>query len=419
MSRNAPPILKRPSPGIFAVIGPGIAVAATGVGAGDMIASTNAGVTFGTILLWTAVYGAVLKYVLTEGVARWQLATGTTLLEGWVERLGSWVQYVFLIYLILWSFIVGGGLLSACGLVGNAVFPSISVGAWGVMHSLLGAGLVLLGRYSVFEKVMKVFIGFMFVSFLFSAWALKPSFGNIISGITWPSLPSGSVTTVLSVLGGVGGSLTVLCYGYWIREAGREGAEWMKGIRIDVGTAYVLTGFFAVAVMILGAQIKPDAANGANIVLAMADRLEVALGPVGRWALYLGFWAAVITSVLGVWQGIPYLFADFMALVKRLSREQRTELVQPHSPYYRAFLLFLTFPPMLLLLFDRPVAIVLLYTVVGALFMPFLAATLLYMNSKEKWVGALKNGRLTNGLLILALLLFLYLSVTQIIRMMN
>ena len=79
----------------------------------------------------------------------------------------------------------------------------------------------------------------------------------------------------------------------------------------------------------------------------------------------------------------------------------------------------MNFPPMLLLLFDRPMAIVLLYTVVGALFMPFLAATLLYMNSKEEWVGALKNGRLTNGLLILALLLFLYLSITQIIRMMN
>lgn len=419
MSSPAKPGINRRILGIFAVMGPGIAVAATGVGAGDMIASTNAGATFGTIMLWTAVYGAILKYVLTEGVARWQLATGTTLLEGWVDRLGRWVQYVFLIYLILWSFIVGGGLLSACGLAGNAIFPSISVGAWGVLHSLGGAALVMLGRYSLFEKAMKVLIGLMFVSFLLSAYALSPSIPEIVSGITWPSVPLGSVPTVLSVLGGVGGSLTILCYGYWIREAGREGPKWMSGIRIDVGTAYLLTGFFGVAVMILGAQIKPDAAGGANIVLAMADRLELALGPIGRWALYLGFWAAVITSVLGVWQGIPYMFADFVALVKRMSPEERTALVQPHSRYYRAFLLFLTFPPMLLLLVERPVAIVLLYTIVGALFMPFLAATLLYMNSREKWVGSLKNGMVTNGLLILALALFLYLSVSQIYRMLG
>ena len=62
-------------------MGPGIAVAATGVGAGDMISATNAGAKFGTVLLWTIVYGALLKFALTEGIGRWQLATGSTLLR--------------------------------------------------------------------------------------------------------------------------------------------------------------------------------------------------------------------------------------------------------------------------------------------------------------------------------------------------
>ena len=48
--------------------------------------------------------GALLKFILNEGLARWQLATGTTLLEGWVERLGRWVQYYFLLSLLLLLF---------------------------------------------------------------------------------------------------------------------------------------------------------------------------------------------------------------------------------------------------------------------------------------------------------------------------
>ena len=403
--------------GIFALMGPGIAVAATGVGAGDLIAGTNAGARFGAVLLWTAVYGAILKYVLTEGVARWQLATGTTVLEGWVERLGRPVQYFFLLYLIFWSFLVGGGLLSACGLAGHAVFPTLSVNAWAVIHSLVGAALVLVGRYSMFERAMKVLIGLMFVAFLVSAYALRPSFSAIVSGIAIPSVPTDSVGSVMSVLGGVGGSLTILCYGYWIREAGRAGPGWIRGIRIDTGAAYILTGFFGVAVMVLGAQVRPESVGGAGIVLGMADRLEGVMGGFGRWMLYLGFWAAVFTSLLGVWQGVPYMFADFMALVKRLAPEDRAAMVRPQSPYYRAFLLFLTFPTMLLLAFGRPVAVVLAYTVVGALFMPFLAATLLYMNSKRAWVGDLRNGIMTNVLLVLALLLFAYLSVNQVMDM--
>ncbi|MDD9948269.1 MAG: Nramp family divalent metal transporter, partial [candidate division Zixibacteria bacterium] len=297
---------------MLALMGPGIAVAATGVGAGDMISATNAGANFGTVLLWALVWGAVLKFALNEGVGRWQLATGTTLLEGWVERLGRPVQYFFLLYLLIWSFLVGGGLLSASGIAGHTVFPGLSVAQWGIIHALAACVMVWAGRFGFFLTVMKVLVGLMFVSFLISAWALRPDLGDILRGIAFPSAPSGSVVAVLSVLGGVGGSLSVMCYGYWIREAGREGGEWLRGIRIDLGGAYILTGFFGIAVMILGAQIRPEAV-GIDIVLGMADRLELALGPFGRWSLYLGFWAAVITSVLGVWQGIPYLFADFMA----------------------------------------------------------------------------------------------------------
>ena len=79
----------------LAMLGPGLAIAATGVGAGDMVAATAAGARYGYAVVWAAAVGALLKFVLNEGVARWQLATGTTLLEGWVRRLGLWVQYYF------------------------------------------------------------------------------------------------------------------------------------------------------------------------------------------------------------------------------------------------------------------------------------------------------------------------------------
>ena len=65
---------------LLATIGPGILVAATGVGAGDLATATFTGTKLGTAILWAVVVGAVLKYVLNEGLTRWQLATGTTLI---------------------------------------------------------------------------------------------------------------------------------------------------------------------------------------------------------------------------------------------------------------------------------------------------------------------------------------------------
>src|SRR3712207_853070 len=65
------------------LIGPGLVVAATGVGAGDMVSSLTAGTQFGTVLIWAIILGALLKFALTEGLGRWYMASKTTVLEGW------------------------------------------------------------------------------------------------------------------------------------------------------------------------------------------------------------------------------------------------------------------------------------------------------------------------------------------------
>ena len=58
-------------------IGPGLLLAATGVGGGDLATGSFVGSLLGTVVLWAVVVGAFLKFVVTEGIARWQLATGT------------------------------------------------------------------------------------------------------------------------------------------------------------------------------------------------------------------------------------------------------------------------------------------------------------------------------------------------------
>lgn len=150
--------------------------------------------------------------------------------------------------------------------------------------------------------------------------------------------------------------------------------------------------------------------EGSKGVLEMAAILSDVLGPVGHWAFLIGFWGAVTTSMIGVWQGVPYLFCDFVGLVKRLPSDQHKAIVNTQSNWYRGYLFWLAVPPMLILLLGKPVWIIVIYSVVGALFMPFLAATLLYMNSRRDWVGEeFQNGWFTIISLVASLLLFGYL----------
>ena len=74
---------------------------------------------------------------------------------------------------------------------------------------------------------------------------------------------------------------------------------------------------------------------------------------------------------------------------------------------------------LVLLYFKSPLAIVVLYAITGAFFMPFLAAVLLVMNNRRAWVGSLRNGPLINALLVLSLGLFLYLFLTEAFEMLS
>ncbi len=394
-------------------IGPGLVIAATGLGAGDLVAASVAGAKYGTTILWAAVLGAIMKFAMNEGLARWQLATGSTLLEGWVQRLPRFVSIYFFIYLLLWTFVVAAALIAATGLAAHALFPGLSLETWGVLHSLLAAALVVIGRYRALEALMKVFMALMMVVVLVCAVLVAPDLSEIVRGLV-PSRPDGSLVFILGVIGGVGGSVTLLCYGYWIRERNWTTPDDLVRTRRDLAVAYILTGLFGIAIMIVSAGLHPETVTGPKMALAVASQLEAVVGPFGKWCFLVGFWAAVFSSMLGVWQGVPYLFADFVQ--QHTHPDETLRPIDTRSGAYRGYLVYIAIPPMIMLLFGKPVWLILTYAVAGAFFMPLLGALLLIMNNRRDWVHDLRNGPAMNLVLLVSVAVFALLLFDKIMQ---
>ena len=403
---------------LLALVSPGLLVAATGVGAGDLATAAFTGNRLGVVVLWAVLLGASLKLVMNEGLARWQLTTGETLLEGALRRLGRPGVVIFGLYFFLWSFFVGSALMSACGVAVHAiapVFADASTGkiVFGIASSLAGVALVLAGGFPLFEKVMGLCIGVMFVTVVVTAILLCDDWGAVARGLAIPRIPDAGgegLGWTVALMGGVGGTLTMLCYGYWIREKGRSGAGDLALCRIDLATAYLMTALFGLAMVVIGSTIEVEG-RGAGLVVSLADALAEPLGDVGRWAFLLGAFGAFFSSLLGVWQAVPYIFADYWRFVRRdpaCAAQAPLPEVDTCGRPYRAYLWVLAVVPMLGLLFSfREVQKV--YAVFGALFMPLLALTLLFLNGRSEWVGPrLRNGPAITALLTgtVALLLF-------------
>lgn len=396
----------------------GFVVAATGVGAGDLITASLAGSNIGVVLVWAALGGAFIKFVLAEGIARWQMATGTTVLEGWVLRLGRWIQWAFFVYFILWSYCVGGALINACGVAGVGLFPigdpQTSKIFWGIFHSLLGLVLVWFGGFKVFQYAMSFLTAIMFVAVLSTVFLISPDWAAIGKTFFHPGLPKGGTAWLLGVLGGIGGTVTLLSYSYWVREKNRSGRPGVKDCRLDLGVGYGLTAFFGASMVIIGSRVTIEG-QGATVALVLADQLARVLGPAGKWIFLWGFWGAVFSSLLGVWQGVPYLFTDFLHLRRGIILDESREKNITRTKEYRSYLLALAFIPIHLLWF-KVQQVQLVYAVMGALFMPLLALTLLFLNTNQAWVGKeFKNRWITNLLLVLILAFFLYIGIQEII----
>ncbi len=405
---------------LLAVVGPGLLVAATGVGAGDLATAAFTGHALGTAVLWAVVVGAGIKYVLNEGLARWQLATGETLLEGALTRLTGRLarplQAAFLVYFLTWSFLVASALMSACGATAHAIWP-LSASAstdkviYGLAHAVAGLLLVRFGGYRLFERVMSATIVVMFVTVVATAVRVAVDWRAVAADLLVPHLPPGSSAAgwTAALMGGVGGTVTVLCYGYWIREEGREGAGEVRLCRLDLGLAYAMTALFGLAMVIVGSTVEVSG-RGAGLIVALADRLEATLGPAGRWTFLAGAWGAVASSLLGVWQSVPYLFADLWGLLRAPSEEAGRPVAGGRRPVdtagapYRLFLYALATVPALGLIWSFT-AMQRLYALVGAAFMPILAVVLLALTGSGRFVGAQRN-RLATNLVLVAILLF-------------
>ncbi|MET9482663.1 Nramp family divalent metal transporter [Streptomyces sp. NPDC006638] len=406
-------------------IGPGIVVAATGVGAGDLVATLIAGSQFGYTLLWAAIIGCVVKISLAEAAGRWHLATGTTLFEGW-RSLGHWTTVYFAVYVVVWGFVYGATAMSSSALPLVALFPEgPGLKTWAVITGLVGLVFVWFNRYAVFEKVMTVLIGMKFLIVMYVAIRVAPRLGDAFAGLV-PVLPDGSLLYTLGLIGGVGGTITMAAYGYWVNAKGWTDARWMRVMRLDNRVAYITTGFFVVAMLIIGAELL----HSSQIALTSGDRglidlgtiLEDRFGAVTAKLFLVGFFATSFGALIGVWHGVSLMFADFVDRFVRerfgVDTEDMVDMVasgqRERSLMFRAYLLWLTFPPIGLLFLDEPFGLVVVYGVLGAFFMPFLALTLIWLLNSSRTPAQWRNGVLSNVMLAVAGLLFVVLCAKQV-----
>lgn len=383
------------------IIGPGLLVAATGVGAGDLATSALAGSNIGIAAVSAVVVGGLIKFILNEGLARWQYHSGQTILESSMSLFGAAARWFFLFYLIIWTFTVAVALMSATGAAFYAILPIFDPGigkiGYGVFFSLVGYGFVRIGGFAFFQKLMTGAVVIMLIAVFYSVLVIPIDRSLTMS--SWIPTSHG-LSWYLAVMGGVGGTVTILCYGYWIKAAGRT-VRHQGQTQIDLGVSYFITVLLGVAMVLIGTNVQVTG-GGAGLLVSLSAVLDQQAGPLAGWTFRVGAFAAIFSSLLGVWQSVPFLFLDVM---KPLG------VKNGKGSIYNKILLVIAVIPMV----GLPIGFASMqkaYAVCGAAFVPILASTLLVLHYQK---NSFRLSITTIILLAAILLLFVGLFLQLII----
>ncbi len=305
-------------------IGPGMVLAASIVGSGELIATTTLGAQVGYLALWIIVVSCVIKPVVQGELGRYTIATGETALEAFAHVPGprvpgtggrvNWLVACWLLTVLL-SLLQVGGMFGGVAQVLNLLVPAISVNWWVGICLVLTLALLLGGGYSRIEKLAVIKVSFFTILTVCAAAVLLWTPGavsahDLAQGMSL-HFPTGGLATAIAVFGITGvGATELVMYPYWCIEKGyarytgpRDGSAawlprargWIHVMHLDIACSLIIYTFATLAFYLLGAGVlhKAGLVPKASDMILTLSRLYT--DTLGGWAIWLFYAGAVIT----------------------------------------------------------------------------------------------------------------------------
>jgi len=305
--------------------GPGFFAIGYTIGTGSVTSMIVAGSKFGMELLWVLFISCLFSGVLMFAYGNYALVTGETALYGFKKHLKFGKALAILIIIGI-TFGQWNSLMGILGISSNIIFEILAANFDGISaHKyqivLITAIIILIvfylimliGKYSFFEKILIVFVSLMGLSFVFSIFLVQPLAIDVVKGII-PSIPNipGGKMMVAAFVGTTMAAATFLSRPLFVK-----GKKWdishLKQQKKDSIMASVL--IFVISATIMAVACGALFYDGKVVakVLDMSNTLE----PIaGKWAVSVFFFGALSAGLSSIFPCLliaPLLIADYQS----------------------------------------------------------------------------------------------------------
>ncbi|MDH5604009.1 MAG: Nramp family divalent metal transporter [Cyclobacteriaceae bacterium] len=302
-------------------IGPGLFCIGYTIGTGSVTSMIKSGSQYGMQLLWVLFLSAFFAWVLMEAYGRYAAVTGETAIHSFKNRLkfGRFWAILAVVGVVMgqWSSLSG-----IIGLTSHALYEVMRLfipglnenNYWAVLIIAMAIlifiyMLLLVGRYSFFEKLLVVFVTIMGVSFVVSMFIELPAPGTIVKGFI-PTVPVGGELMVAAFVGTTMAAPTFVVRPLIVKEKGWN-KETLKAQSRDALWAAVLMFLISACIMVVATGVLFGSGKVVNRVLDMVYVLEPLAGKFAVALFMFGAMSAGLSSAIPIIMVLPLLVGDY------------------------------------------------------------------------------------------------------------
>ncbi|MDF2375287.1 MAG: Nramp family divalent metal transporter [Verrucomicrobiales bacterium] len=423
--------------GVLKSLGPGLILAASIVGSGELVATTRTGAEAGFAFLWLIILGCTIKVFTQIEICRHCITHGETTVTALnrIPKMGPFIAWFWLI-----TFLTGLGQLGGIvGGVGQAVAIFLPVTGehsdkfWAGIVTVATVGMLLRGGFTFIEIFCTALVASFTVLTIGNLFALQTQpdwaigWADLKAGLSFgfPESP-GALITALAAFGIIGiGAAELVAYPYWCLEKGygkwigprggdtgwaHRARGWVRVLQWDAWGSMLVYTLSTVAFYLLGAAVLHRmelVPAGSEMIATLAEIYGPVFGNTGKMILLIGAFAVLFSTFFVSNATKARLMTDALHVfrIRSLPDESSRQISVRFFSVAFPILCFVIYT-----LFPKPVVLILLSGLMQALLLPMLGVAALYFRYRTI-DPALRPGKAWDVMLILSVVAFLVVGI--------
>jgi len=322
----------------FQKLGPGLLFAGAAIGVSHLVQSTKAGANFGFGLLWALLLINLIKYPFFQFGPRYATATGESLLDGY-KKLGKNVLKIYALLTFATMFTIQTAVTIVTAGIASSLFGAhISMVIWTIIILSICFGLLLVGKYALLDKMMKIIIIILSVSTLFAVFT---AFYNSETSLDWTQIlpkTDAEIIFLIAFMGWMPAPLDIsIWHSLWAIQKKKELKVFSpKTALIDFNIGYLGTIVLGIGFLMLGGLVmfgtgKTFSNNGSEFSIQL----------IQMYTQNLGDWSYIIIGLAALTTMFSTTLTTLDASPRAMNKTMELILEKPLKNGYTSWLILL------------------------------------------------------------------------------